>query len=159
MTADDREMTRILVKAAAEQGVRQGALAMNLPEEVARVLANQLSFTMELLEQGKNLTPRYLAVLLAEKSLATAGLVLPHRYECHLTICLVFASLTKSFPLLLAGGPGALVFQAAGLLVDVWSIDKACGVSDRVVKHVEATVQPFAVWLDQGVMEWLRHPR
>lgn len=155
MRAEDNEIAYKLVKASAKHAVRQGSIKGGLPDEVAGFLATQLAFTFDLVKKGHKLTPAYLAVLLAQKSLGMASLASAHRYDCAITVLLLGTSLTKAIAMTAFTGPVHLLITAAELLSECYSVDKSCGVSDAVYEKIEETALPAYIWMEQGIVQWL----
>ncbi len=155
MATEDAELFYKLVKAGATQATKHGAIKSGLPDDMARFLASQLSFTFDLVKKGSNLTPGYLAVLLAQKGLNIAGLAAGAKFDCAITVVLLGTSLTKAIALTAFTGPAHLVITAAELLSECYSVDKACGISDAAFKQVEKVSLPAYIWLDRGIVEWM----
>jgi len=157
MSAEDGEIFYKLLKASAKQGVKQGSSKADLPDDVSKFLANQLSFTFDLVKKGSKITPGYLAVLLAHKGLGIADLALGKRYDCAITVLLLGASLTKAIALTTFTGPVHLAITAAELLSECYSVDKTCGISDAAYKEIEKATLPAYMWLEQGIVGWISH--
>ena len=155
MATEDEELFYKLMKAGAKQAVKQGAAKADLPEDLSRFLASQLSFTFDLVKKGAGLTPGYLAVLLAHRGIGDADLAVGRRFDCRITALLLGASLTKAIALTTFTGPAQLAITAAELLAECYSMDKTCGISDAVYKEVERVSLPAYIWLEQGIVEWM----
>ncbi len=80
--SEDAELFYKLVKAGSKKAVKDGSAALDLPEDIQKFLASQLSFAFDLLKKGNKLTPRYLGVLLAHKGIGIADLASSKRYDC-----------------------------------------------------------------------------
>jgi len=155
MATEDEEIFYKMVKAGAKQAVKQGSAKAGLPDDVSKFLASQLSFTFDLLKKGSKLTPGYLAVLLAQKGLGIADLALGKRFDCAIAVLLLGTSLTKAVGLTTFTGPAHFAVTSAELLSECYGVDKSCGVSDAISEQVEKVTLPAAMWLEQGVIQWL----
>lgn len=155
MTIEDEEIFYKLIKASAQQGVKQGAMQVGIPYDLSRFLANQLSFTFDLLKRGYNLTPGYLGILLAKKGLGIINLALGQRSDCAIAVMVLGISLTKSSFFTTFTGLGHFAINAVELLAECYSVDQSCGVSDKVKKQVEKVTLPAAMWLEMGILQWL----
>lgn len=155
MAIEEEEIFYKLMKSAGKQAVKQGASKAELPDEISKFLASQLSFTFDLLKKGSKLTPGYLAVLLAQKGFSIADLAAGKRFDCGITMVLLGTSLTKAVALTTFTGPVHLAFTAAELLSECYSVDKSCGISDAAYKEVEKVTLPAYMWLEQGIVEWM----
>ena len=152
---EDAEVFYKLFKAGSKQAVKSGAQQLELPDHVARFLASQFAFTLDLLKKGRSLNGPYLAVLLAEKNLGIAAVAAGQRYDCAISVLLLSASLLKSVGMTTFTGPAHLAITGLELLSNVYTTDKACGVSDQVAKAVQSTTLPAAAWLERGLTQWL----
>jgi hypothetical protein len=155
MADEDNEIFYKLMKAGAKQAVKKGAAKVDLPDDVSRFLASQLSFTFDMVKKGSKLTPGYLAVLLAQKGLGIADLALGQRFDCAITVALLGASLTKAIALTTFTGPAHFAITAAELLSECYSVDKTCGISDAAYKEVEKVTLPAYMWMEQGIVDWM----
>lgn len=155
MSSDSEEVAFKVIKSLSKQMVKQGASQLELSEDVATFLARQLAFTMDLLKKGHTITPGYLALLLTSKAASIADLAAGKRYECGFAVLFLSTSLTKAAVFTTFAGPGHFIWTAAELLAEVYSADKACGVSAAVSKKVEETVVPGYMWLESEILRWI----
>ncbi|HKR36467.1 MAG TPA: hypothetical protein VJT10_16605 [Steroidobacteraceae bacterium] len=153
--AEDSELFYKLIKVSGKQAVKYGSSKTGLPDDVSKFLAGQLSFAFDLIKKGSKITPGYLAVLLAQKGLGIADLAVSQRYDCAITVLLLGTSLTKSIALTTFTGPAHFAVTAAELLAECYSVDKSCGVSDAISQQIDEVTLPAAMWLEQGVMQWI----
>jgi hypothetical protein len=54
MADEDNEIFYKLMKAGAKQAVKKGAAKVDLPDDVSRFLASQLSFTFDMVKKAAN---------------------------------------------------------------------------------------------------------
>ena len=154
-SSEEAELFYKVVKSSSKKVVQQGASSLELPEELQRFLASQLSFTFDLIKKGNKLTPACLAVLLAQKGLGIADISMGKRYDCAISILLMSASLVKAIALTTFTGPAHLAVTAAELLAESYSVDKTCGVSDAVYQKIEEKTLPAYIWMEQGIVQWM----
>jgi hypothetical protein len=158
-STDEEAALYKIVKAASKQAVKQGSAKAGLPDYVARFLAGQLAFTMDLLRKGASVTPGTLKILFLRKFIGMADLATEGRYDCAASVALLGISLTNSFFLTTVSGPLGLLAEAADLLSQVYAADRSCGLSDAAYRQIEKVATPAAMWLEQGVVDWLTHPQ
>jgi len=152
MSDEARAVFHKLVKAGAKQAVKQGGKKMDLPDEVSDLLADQLAFTYELLKTGAKLTSGELMVRLIHKEIGIARLATDQRFDCGIALVVLAAALTQTALYTTVTGPISWTWNAVSLLSDCYSVDKACGISEKMMDEVAI---PAATWLEQGVIQWL----
>jgi hypothetical protein len=155
MADDQTEVLVAVVKLASKQAVKQGSAKVGIPDDVAKMLADQLSFTISILKTGAKLTPGQLSLLLASKYAGLGSIATAHRYDCAIAVIVLGCSLAKTTLYGSVSGPGSLLVTAADLLAATYSMDQSCGVSEVVKRKVEDVALPAYLWLDQGVTGWL----
>ena len=130
MATEEEEILFKMFKGGAMQAVKQGSIKAHIPDDISKFMARQLSFTIDLVKKGGNLTPAYLSLLLAQKGLGIANLAMGKRADCGIAVVLLAISLTISAGFTAFTGPMHFTVTAAELLSECYSVDKTCGVSE-----------------------------
>ena len=153
MSNDDQKFVfHKLIKTASKSAVKQGLLKAELPGEVADFLAEQLSFTYDLLKKGHKIDGKTLSVLLAQKALSGTRLALSGKHEC----AIAFLFLTVSFAKAVSAttmGPVGLSVTAFELVKDTYTMGNTC--SAPVQQKITEVAAPAYGWLESGIMQAL----
>ncbi|MBL0729842.1 hypothetical protein [Piscinibacter sp. HJYY11] len=155
MSKEDQEIFYKLVKAGAKQSVKHGAAKLDLSDEVAAFLAEQLSFTFDLVKKGASLSAGELTVRLLQKNLSIARIAADKRFDCAIAFTVLGLSLTKAVAYTTFTGPAHFAVTAVELLAECYSVDKSCGISDAAYQAAEKVALPAAMWLEQGIVQWM----
>jgi hypothetical protein len=153
-----REIMVKIVKKASRYAMKTGLHKMDIPDNVAGGVADQLIIAYDLISKGNKLTPGALSIILFDKVLSILKMGSnDQRYVCGIAIATVGAGFAKMGRAGVAAvaTEGALtpvfVMQAAELLASVYEMDGKCGVSDAVVQKVNAATLPAYMWLDREI--------
>src|SRR5690349_9386294 len=108
MASDEKEILFAVVKQASKQAVKQGSAKAGIPDDVAKIVADQLSFTIGVIKSGVKLTPGQLSLMLASKYAGLASVGTAHRYDCAIAVIVLGCSLGKTALYTTVEGPGGV---------------------------------------------------
>jgi hypothetical protein len=155
MPDETRDVFFELLKSSSKYAVKKGVTKLEIPDSVASGLADQLSVTFDLVKKGGNITPGYLGIMLATKGVGIAKIAGGKKFECGTAVVTLGIAVTKAACFTTWSGPAYALVKAISILSDLYSVDKACGVTDAVAEKVHEVVDPAYIWLERGIWEWM----
>lgn len=157
MSNDQTFVFHKIIKTASKQAVKQGALKAELPNDVAVFLADQISFTYDLLKKGYKIDGKTLGVLLAQKALSGTRLAIGGQYECTVALLFLSTSFVKAGLSAVTMGPVGLSITAVELVTETYSTGNAC--SAPIQRKITEVAAPAYGWLENEIMKALSRGR
>lgn len=164
--SDKREFFHSLVKAGTGHALRGGLVKVGLPDHLAQGIADHYTIAYELLKKNNALTGRDLSAFLLKKGIAIARIGnADDKLTCGISVAVLAVSIVKATGTLLAAAPTggattpALLLQVSEVVMDAYSMNVDCKLSETIERKVNETAQPMYMWFYNGINEWMGVPR
>ncbi|MFS8038069.1 hypothetical protein ACI7BZ_14110 [Xanthobacter sp. AM11] len=160
-----RDFFHNMVKAGTSHALRGGLVKIGLPDHIAQGIGDHYTIAYELINGGKVLSGRELAVFLAQKGIAIARMGnAQDNLTCGISVAVLAVSIVKTTGALLAEAPtgGAatpiLLVEVGQVVLDAYSMNQDCKLTDAVNRKITETAQPMYMWLENGIKQWMGVP-